>query len=162
MKAERMWQALALVLAVAAAAALLDSALSRGRRREIEERKRLDLRRIQSHEGRWAREETLRFRLEAGRLWRPADLEGLARVVLGADAARVVQRPAEAISDGWQRREAVIEVFDADYADVATLLASAADGLPPWRLREVESRPFAEPGRGAATLVVEAVEKKRP
>ena len=52
MKAERMWQALALVLAVAAAAALLDSALSRGRRREIEERKRLDLRRIQSHEGR--------------------------------------------------------------------------------------------------------------
>ena len=40
--------------------------------------------------------------------------------------------------------------------------AGLAEGLPAWRLREIELRPAAVAGRGALTLVVEALEQKQP
>jgi hypothetical protein len=82
--------------------------------------------------------------------------------MLGPRVARVTPRPAAPAAEGWQRREATVEAAGVPYADAARFLAAAAEQPPGWRLREMEFRPSAEAGQGALTLVLEALEKKRP
>lgn len=162
MKTERICKAAALALSVAALAASLHAGLSAPRHREILRRKQADLLRIQAHAGRWAREDALRARLDAEQAWQPANLDEIAIRTLGMDAARIAPRPATPAADGWQRREASVEIASAPYAEAIVFLAAAAETPPAWRLREIEIRPSAEAGKGAMTAVLEALEKKRP
>ena len=162
MKGERGWKAAALGLAVLAVAASLNAVLSAPRHQEVLARKEADLRKIQAQAGRWAREDALRNMLEARQAWTPAALEELAIRALGVDVAKITPRPATPAANGWQRREATVELREASYAEVAGFLASAAEMPPAWRLREIEIRPSAEAGKGAMTLALEALEKKRP
>lgn len=162
MKGERIWKMIALLLAAGAVAASLDAALSLPRHREILFRKGADLRTIQAAAGRWAKEDGLRAWLDSRQAWRPVDLDELATRALGAGAAKITPRPAVPAADGWQRREASVELREASYAEVALFLASAVEIPPAWRLREIEIRPSAEAGKGAMTLVLEALEKKQP
>lgn len=162
MKGERVWKTAALVLAVLAVAASLNAVLSAPRHRELLARKEADLRQVQAHAGRWAREDALRNALEAQQAWTPAALEDLATRALGVDVAKITPRPATPAANGWQRREAAVELREAAYAEVAGFLASAAETPPGWRLREIEVRPSAEAGKGAMTLALEALEKKQP
>ena len=162
MKGERIWKAAVLALSVGALAASLNTGLSAPRHREILARKAADLRTIRAQAGRWAREDALRAGLDARQAWTPADLEALAARTLGAGAAKIAPRPAAPAAAGWQRREATVELGDVSYAEAALFLAAAAETPPAWRLREIEIRPSAEAGRGAMTLALETLEKKRP
>ena len=162
MKGERIQSALALALAVAALGVSLNTLLSAPRQREILARQAADLRQIQAQSGRWVREEAYRDQLEALAARTPADLEDLAVRTLGSGAAKITPRPAQPAADGWQRREAAVELADVPYAEAAMFFAGLTEGLPAWRLREIELRPSAVAGRGALTLVVEALEQKQP
>ena len=162
MKGERMWKAAVWTLSVAAVAASLNTGLSAPRHREIVSRKEADLQKIRAQAGRWAREDALRARLDAQQAWTPADLEALATRTLGANAAKITPRPALPVADGWQRREASVELRDVSYAEAAVFLAAAAETPPAWRLREIEINPSAEAGKGAMTLALETLEKKQP
>ena len=162
MKGERIWKAAALTLAVLAVAATLNTWLSAPRHREILVRKEEALRKIQAQAGRWAREDALREALEARQAWTPADLEALATRALGANVAKITPRPATPAAGGWQRREASVDLREVSYAEMAAFLFSVAESAPAWRLREIEIKPSAEAGKGAATLTLEALEKKRP
>ena len=162
MKAEGAWKWAVLALAAAAAAAGLDAALSAPRGREIAGRKEADLGRIESYASRWAREDAYRARLDADQAWRPADLEELAVRTLGSGVAQIAYRLEPVGRDGWQRREATVEIGEIAYAEAATLLAAATESQPPWRLREATLKPSGDAGKGAATFVFEALEKKRP
>lgn len=162
MPGERIWQAAVLVLAVGAVALSLNTVLSAPRQREIVARKQADLQQIRADANRWAREDALRVWMDAQQAWRPADLEELAVRALGAGAAKITLRPATAAADGWQRREASVDLGDVSYAAAAVFLAAGAETPPAWRLREIEFKPSAEAGRGALALVLEALEKKQP
>jgi hypothetical protein len=162
MKADRLWHIAALVLAVAAAAASLHTWLSAPRHAEILRRKESDLRQIEAHANRWAREDAYRGFLDAQQAWQPVRLEEIAIRTLGMDVARVVPRPAAPAADGWQRREVSVEIPSVSYAEAVLFLAAAAESLPAWRLREIDLRPSAEAGTGAMTAVLEALEKKQP
>ena len=162
MTGERVWSALAGALAVAAVAATLNTLLSAPRHREIAARKQDDLSRIRDLAGRWAKEDALRARWDGQKAWAPADLNEVAIRTLGADVAQISPRSATPAGDGWQRREASVEIREAAYAEVALFLASASEKPPAWRLREIEIRPSTEAGKGGATLVLEALEKKQP
>ena len=161
MKTERFWNALALLLAVAAVAASLQIWLSGPRHREILGQMSDDLRQIRSYSGRWAREDAFRAGLDASRAWKPVDLDELGIRLFGPGVARVTPRPAVPAAEGWHVREASVEFREASYARIEAFLAAAAAGDPAWRLREIDVKPSAEAGSGAATLVLEALEKKR-
>ena len=162
MKGERVLKFAALALSLAAALASLHLILSAPRHAEIVARKEADLRSIQAHAGRWAQEAAWRDQLDAQQSWTPADLDELASRTLGAHAAKIAPRPATPAADGWQRREAAVEVRAVSYAAVAQFLSAAAAQPPAWRLREIEIKPSAEAGQGALTCVLEALEKKKP
>lgn len=162
MKAERFWKILSLLLVAWAVAASLHTVLSAPRHHEILGRMEADLRQIEGQAGRWAREDALRAGLEARQAWKPADLDELAGRAFGAGVAKVSPRPAVPAADGWQVREASLELREIPYAQAAAFLAAAAENPPAWRLREIDVRPSAEAGKGAMTLVLEALEKKRP
>ena len=162
MKGERIWKAVAVALSAGAVAASLNTGLASPRQKEILARKEADLLQIRSQAGRWAREDAWRAWLDAQEAWTPADLDALATRALGADAAKITPRPAAPAVEGWQRREVSIELRDVSYAEVALFLSAAAETPPAWRLREIEIAPSAEAGKGAATLTLEALEKKRP
>ena len=162
MKGERIWKAAVLALSVGALATSLNTVLSAPRHREILARKAADLRTIRAQAGRWAREDALRAGLEVRQAWTPADLDELATRALGAGAAKISPRAATAIAGGWLRREASVELRDVSYEEAAMFLASAAETLPAWRLREIEIKPSSKAGRGAMSLVLEALEMKRP
>ena len=162
MKGERIWKASAWTLSVLAVAASLNTGLSASRHREILARKESDLRQIQAYAGRWAREDALRAGLEERQAWQPADLDELATRALGAHAAKTSPRPATALAGGWQRREVSIALGSVSYDEAALFLATAAETVPAWRLREIDVRPSAEAGKGAMELVLESLENKRP
>lgn len=162
MKGERFWTWATWMLAACALAATLNTWLSAPRHREILSDKERDLQKIQTHAGRWAREDALRAELDERQAWTPADLEELATRALGVGAAKILPRAATAVAGGWQRREASVELRDVPYGEAALFLASAAESMPPWRLREIEIKPSAQAGQGAMSLVLEALEKKRP
>lgn len=162
MKNERLWKWAALLLAVWAVAASLDTVLSTPRQREILARKAEDLRQVQAEAGRWAQEDALQAWLDSQQAWQPADLDELATRNLGAGQARITPRPATPAAGGWQRREAAVELRRVPYAQAAQFLADAAATPPAWRLREIEVKPSAEAGQGALTLVLVALEKKQP
>ena len=162
MKAERLWTGAILGLAVLALASSLHLGLSLRRDREIVKRKEADLGRIRGHAGRWAREEAFRARLEQIRAEQPVDLEEIAVRTLGSGVARLSPRPAESVDRGWQRREMTVEIREAPYAEAALFLAAAAETPPAWRMREIDLRASATAGQGAMTVVLEALEKKRP
>jgi hypothetical protein len=162
MKGERIWKVAALVLAAGAVAATLNTLLSTARQREILAGKERALRQIQAQAGRWAREDAYRARLDAMQAWQPADLDELAVRMLGANVARISPRPATPAADGWQRREAAIEMRAISYSEASRFLVAAAETAPAWRLREIEIKPSAEAGQGALTCVLETLEKKQP
>ncbi len=162
MKGERIWKAAALALAVLAVAATLNTLLSAKRHREILARKEADLVQIQSHAGRWEKEDALRAGLEARRAWKPANLDEAATRTLGANMAKITPRPAVSAADGWQSREVSVDLRDVSYGEALLFLSAAAEVQPAWRLREIEIKPSAEAGKGAMTLVLEALEKKQP
>ena len=160
MKGERIWKAAAWTMASVAVAASLNTLLAAPRHREILVRKEAALQNIRIHAGRWAREDAFRARLDALQAWTPADLGELATRALGVGAAKITPRPATPAADGWQRREASVELRDVRYAEAALFLASVAESQPAWRLREIEITPSAEAGKGGMTLVLEALEKR--
>ena len=162
MKSERICKVAALALSVGAVVASLNMVLSAPRQRDILARKEADLLKIQAFAGRWAQEDALRNRLDAQQAWKPADLDELATRTLGANMVKITPRPATPAADGWQRREVSVEVRAAPYAEAALFLSSAAETPPAWRLREIEIKPSAEAGKGAMTVVLEALEKKTP
>jgi hypothetical protein len=162
MQSERIWKVAALALSVGALAASLNVVLSAPRQQEILARKEADLRKIQAYAGRWAQEDALRDQLDAQQAWKPADLDELATRTLGLNVAKITPRPATPAANGWQRREVSVELRDAPYVEAALFLSSAAEIPPAWRLREIEIKPSAEAGKGAMTLVLEALEKKQP
>mgnify|MGYP003590426011 CR=1 FL=1 len=162
MKGERLWKGIALALAVWAVAASLNSLLSYRRHREILGPKVADLEKILRYADRWQAEDAWRARMDARQAWKPADLEELATRTLGAGVAQIDLRSATSAADGWQVREASVELGNGSYAEVAMFLAAAGSASPPWRLREIAIHPVAEAGRGAMTLVLEALEKKQP
>ena len=162
MKAERIWKGMAWTLAVGALAASLNTGLSAARHRDILSAKERDLRKIQAYAGRWAPEDALRAGLEERQAWTPADLDELAIRALGIGAAKISPRAAAAVAGGWLRREAAVELRDVSYGEAALFLASAAESVPAWRLREIEISPSAQAGRGAMVLLLESLEKKRP
>ena len=162
MQGERIWKGMAWTLAVGALAASLDTGLSARRHREILSAKEQDLRKIQAYAGRWAPEDALRAGLEERQAWTLVDLDELVTRALGAGAAKISPRAAIAVAGGWLRREAGVELRDVSYGEAALFLASAAESVPAWRLREIEISPSAQAGRGAMVLLLESLEKKRP
>jgi hypothetical protein len=154
--------ATAVVLAVWAVAATLNTALSSFRQREILNRKKEDLQRIRRLADRWAVEEAWQARLEALKAWTPARLEAMADGSLGEGAARVSVRPAVPAAGEWQVREAVVEIREVPYEALSRFLGGVSEAPPAWRLRAVELRPSAEAGKGDAILTFEALEKKQP
>ena len=162
MTAERMWKGLAVALAALAAAATLHTALSAPRHRDLLARKEADLAKIRTFAGRWAAEDALRADWDRRQIAQPADLAELAVNALGTGAAKISPRSPVPAAGDWQRREAAVELPSVSYAEAATFLAAAAAAEPPWRLREIDVRPSAEAGRGALSLVLETLEKKRP
>ena len=159
---ERVWKGLAVALAALAAAATLHTALSAPRQRELLARKEADLAKIRTFAGRWAAEDALRADWDRRQIAQPADLAELAVNALGTGAAKISPRSPVPAAGDWQRREAAVELPSVSYAEAATFLAAAAAAEPPWRLREIDVRPAAEAGRGALSLVLETLEKKRP
>ena len=159
---ERVWKGLAVALAALAAAATLHTALSAPRQRELLARKEADLAKIRTFAGRWAAEDALRADWDRRQIAQPADLAELAESALGTGAAKISPRSPVPVAGGWQRREAAVELPSVAYAEAATFLAAAAAAEPPWRLREIDVRPAAEAGKGALSLVLETLEKKRP
>lgn len=153
---------LVLVLLVAAAAASLHLVLSGPRSREILARKEEDLERIRALAGRWTQETAYCRQLDARQAWVPADLEEVATRTLGAGIAKISPRTASPVVEGWQRREASVEMADVPYAEALLFLMAAAETPPAWRLREIEMRPSAEAGKGACLVVLEALERKQP
>ena len=162
MKGEHLLKWAALLLAVWAVAASLNTVLTIPRQQEILAHKAEDLRQIQAEAGRWAQEDTLRTWLDSQQAWRPADLDELATRTLGAGQAKITPRPATAAADGWQRREVAVELRNVSYSEAVQFLEAAAATPPAWRLREVEIKPAAEAGKGAMSLVLVALEKKQP
>lgn len=162
MKGERIWKAVVLALSVAAVTASLNTMLASPRQKEILFRKETDLKKIRAQAGRWAREDALRNRLEEQQAWKPADLDELATRALGIHVAKITPRPATPAADGWQRREASVDLRDVSYAEAISFLSAAAETSPAWRLREIDIQPSAEAGKGAMALVLESLEKKRP
>lgn len=162
MTGERAWKGLAVALAALAAAATLHVWLSAPRHREILARKEADLTKIRTFAGRWAAEDALRADWDRRQVAQPADLAELAVNALGAGAARISPRSPVSAAGGWQRREVAVELPSVAYVEAAGFLAAAAASEPPWRLREIDVRPAAEPGRGALSLVLETLEKKTP
>ena len=159
---ERIWKGLAVALAALAAAATLQTALSAPRHRELLARKAADLAQIRTFAGRWAAEDALRADWDRRQIAQPADLAELAVNALGTGAAKIAPRSPVPVAGGWQRREAAVELPFVAYAEAATFLSAAAAAEPPWRLREIDVRPAAEAGKGALSLVLETLEKKRP
>ena len=162
MTAERVWKGLAIALAALAAAATLQTTLSAPRHRDLLARKEADLAKIRTFAGRWAAEDALRADWDRRQIAQPADLAELAVNALGTGAAKSSPRSPVPAAGDWQRREAAVELPSVSYAEAATFLAAAAAAEPPWRLREIDVRPAAEAGRGALSLVLETLEKKRP
>ncbi len=162
MKDERIWKGMAGVLSVAAVVLTLNTFLSAPRQQEIVARKEADLRQIQAYAGRWAAEDAFRGWLDAQQAWKPADLDELAVRTLGANAAKITPRPATPAADGWQRREVSVDLREVSYDEAALFLSAAAETPPAWRLREIDIKPSAVAGKGAMTLVLESLEKKRP
>ena len=162
MTAERVWKGLAIALAALAAAATLQTTLSAPRHRARLARKEADLAKIRTFAGRWAAEDALRADWDRRQIAQPADLAELAVNALGTGAAKISPRSPVPAAGDWQRREAAVELPSVSYAEAATFLAAAAAAEPPWRLREIDVRPAAEAGRGALSLVLETLEKKRP
>ena len=162
MTGERVWKGLAVALAALAAAATLQTVLSAPRHRDVLARKEADLAKIRTFAGRWAAEDALRADWDRRQIGQPADLAELAINSLGAGAAKISPRSPVPAAGGWQRREAAVELASVPYAEAATFLAAAAASEPPWRLRESDVRPAAQPGHGAMSLVLETLEKKRP
>ena len=162
MTGERVWKGLAVALAALAAAATLQTVLSAPRHRDMLARKEADLAKIRTFAGRWAAEDALRADWDRRQVGLPADLAELAVNSLGVGAAKISPRSPVPAAGGWQRREAAVELSSVPYAEAATFLAAAAASEPPWRLREIDVRPAAQPGRGAMSLVLETLEKKRP
>ncbi len=161
MKPDRDWGMVAIGLAVVAVAATLHSGLSLPRYRETILRKQRDLQSIQAHAHRWELEDEYRRQLDGAGAWQPADLDEIAVRILGRDVARVTSRPAKPVSDGWQVREVAVDLREVSFAEAGMLLAAASETRPAWRLREIDIRPSAEAGKGAMTMVLEALEKKR-
>ena len=155
-----MCKTLALVLSAAAVAASLHLVLSAPRHREILQRKRQDLERIRTLARRWEAETAFCRQLDARQAWVPADLEEVATRTLGAGVAKISPRTAEPVAGGWQRRETSVEMSDVPYAEAMLFLMAAAEHAPAWRLRGLEMRPSAEAGKGACTVVLEALEKE--
>ena len=162
MTAERMWKGLAVALAALAAAATLHTALSAPRHRDVLARKEADLAQIRTFAGRRAAEDALRADWDRRQIAQPADLAELAVHALGVGAAKISPRSPVPAAGGWQRREAAVELPAVAYSEAATFLAAAAAAEPPWRLLEIDVRPAAEAGKGALSLVLETLEKKRP
>ena len=162
MAAERVWKGLAVALAALAAAGTLQTTLSAPRQRDLLARKEADLAKIRTFAGRWAAEDALRADWDRRQIAQPADLAELAVNALGTGAAKISPRSPVSVAGGWQRREVAVELPSVAYAEAATFLAAAAAAEPPWRLREIDVRPAAEAGKGALSLVLETLEKKRP
>ena len=162
MTAERVWKGLAIALAALAAAATLQTTLSAPRHRDLLARKEADLAKIRTFAGRWAAEDALRADWDRRQIAQPDDLAELAVNALGTGAAKISPRSPVPAAGDWQRREAAVELPSVSYAEAATFLAAAAAAEPPWRLLEIDVRPAAEAGRGAVSLVLETLEKKRP
>ena len=161
MKGDRIWGGVALALGVAAVAASLHTALSARRVQDQLARLQQDVQQVEAYAHRWAGEEAYRAGLEGAGATQPVELESAVVSSLGEGVAQIKPLPTVAIGNGWQRREATIDIASAPYSEVALLLSALTRQQPPWRLTELGIRPSATAGKGGIQLTVQAVEKRQ-
>ena len=159
MNLDRILQETALVLAVAALAWSLDTALSAPRRRGLLDRKAEAIQSLQRLAGRHAAERAWLDGLSAAPRAPSDALATLAaRIFPGASPSATPRPPAPAAA-GWQSRETLLSLTGVSFAELPSFCAWAAGQRPPWRLRELELRPSDNAGTGDALLLFETLER---
>ena len=159
MNLDRILSWTSLALAVAALAWTLDTALSGARRRELLDRKAGDVRELARLAGEDAPDRAWQEGLDADGDRTPVPLERLASGRFPDGSATASPRSAVPVADGWQRRATLLALDGVSFAGIPAFCAEASRQRPPWRLREAEFLPSAEPGTGDARLLFEALEK---
>lgn len=159
MNLDRILSWTALALAVAALAWTLDTALSGPRRRALLDRKAGAVRELLRLSGEDAPDRAWLERLGTDGARTPPPLERLAGGRFPDGAASASPRSAVPVTDGWQCRATLLTLSGVSFADIPAFCGEAARQRPPWRLREAEFLPSADPGTGDARLLFEALEK---
>lgn len=150
---------LAAALAVAAAlAATLHTALSAPRKLAALARREAELGDLRRLTAQWAAEEAYLARLDAEGRTEPVDPgESAGQAFGGRGSAEVTPGAAQPAADGWEAREARVACRDILYGDLSVFLDGVTGTQPPWRVREISLEAGAKPGRGAATVALEAL-----
>jgi hypothetical protein len=91
---------------------------------------------------------------------RPADLARLVDAAWPGGTAEIRESSPEPAIEGWRIRRAHVILPAAAPAQVGRLVESAADGRPPWILRECSVTALRElPGLARIVMVFEALEQ---
>ncbi len=91
---------------------------------------------------------------------RPAPLRELIDRQMPGVTADVRPRESVPVAAGWSARTVDVVFENAALADIARFIGVAADGRPPWRVREFSISSSAQkPGAGRVSLLLEAMEK---
>lgn len=159
MDSDRLLRWVALVLAVAALACTLDTALSAPRRRARLERKSEAIRALLRLSSSRAPDRAWLAALDASGSRTPPPLDRLAAGRFPDGSATASPRTAVPLADGWQRRETLLTLSSIPYADLPAFCDEAARQRPPWRLVEADLRPSSAPATGDAVLLFESLEK---
>ena len=159
MESDRLLRWIALILAVAALAWTLDTALSAPRRRARLERKTEAIRALHRLSASRAPDRAWLASLDASGTSTPPPLDRLAAGRFPDGSATASPRTAVPLADGWQRRETLLTFSSIPYADLPAFCDEAARQSPPWRLVEADLRPGSTSGTGEATLLFESIEK---
>lgn len=159
MDADRLLRWIALVLAVAALAWSLDTALSAPRRRARLDRKSEAIRALLRLASSRAPDCAWLDAMDAAGARTPPPLDRLASGRFPDGSVTAVPHSAEPLVDGWQRRETLLALANISYADLPAFCGEAARQRPPWRLVEADFRPSSVQGIGDARLLFESLER---
>ena len=88
----------------------------------------------------------------------PLAIDRLADFFAGGVAPEIRDMANEDLDSGWVLRRAEVRFSDIALENLWMLLRQAENQRPPWRLREIQAQASAaEPGRGQAVLILEAL-----
>jgi hypothetical protein len=159
MESDRLLRWIALILAVAALAWTLDTALSAPRRRARLERKAEAIRALHRLSASRAPDRAWLTSLDASGTRTPPPLDRLAAGRFPDGSAIAAPRSAVPLVDGWQRRETLLTLTSVSYSELSAFCDEAARQRPPWRLVEADFHPSSTLAAGDATLLFESIEK---
>lgn len=159
MKSDRLLRWVALLLAVAAIAWTLDTALSESRRRARLAHKTEDIRALDRLAESRAPDRAWLNALKATGTRTPPPLDYLAAGHFPDGCATAFPRSADPVVEGWQRRETLLNLSRVDFSAIPAFCLKASHQRPPWRLLEAKFLFSAEPGRGDAQLLFVALER---